>query len=180
MNDLPAGNILTHSELIRPFLSQDKEATCRRMLEFIHEVKPAGHASYHLNPNSRPRFSHFTMIRESAYGVDFKDLSYTRDGIPYFFVPAGYLKNPAAWEAKVVEAMATDRQIAGRGVLDILGDVSPEEFTMDVIRLAKDDSGKAYLKVRLHPGMKPVVNEMLAGLFAGKGILSVPTFKIAV
>jgi len=179
MNALHKGEIPSRYP-VRPFLSVEREEACRRMLMFLHEVKPAGYASYFLNPNSSPKFSHFTMIRESGTGIDFKDLSYTRDGNPYFSVPVAYLEDPVKWEAEVLSRMADDKALARERVQDYLGAVSPDEFTMDVIRLGKKETGDARLKVRIHPGMKTAANSTLITLFKGKGILAVPTLEIAV
>lgn len=150
------------------------------MLDFLHEVKPAGYVSYFLNPNSRPRYNNFTLIKESERGILFKDIVYTRDDTPYFHVSKYYLNDPDEWERELLELMQSDREKAVAGVLEHFGDVSVDEFTVDVVRVDSDGSEATHLKVRLHPGMKTPGSSKLAEVLACKGILAVPSLKFPV
>jgi hypothetical protein len=166
--------------IIRNHLTVEQETHSRRLLDFLHEVKPVGHVSYFLNPNSRPRFSHFSLVSNTMHGIEFKDFSYTRDGSPHFFVPGMYLDDPDEWERSVLATMEYHRAKALKGVLKYFGgDVSVDEFTMDVVPV-QNDRGKTILKVRLHPGMKDPSNEKLRDLLSCKGILAVPSINIPV
>lgn len=179
MKVLPEKNISTPSDLCPPF-DEEVAEVCKRMLNFLYEVKPAGHVFYCLSPSSRPRFSHFTLTRTTESGFEFEDRSYSRDGTQCFFVPFAYVANPEIWEEAITRAMKQDRELARKEIEKRLGAVSPDEFTLDVIRMIGDADDKVYLKVRLHPGMKTACNEQLVTLFGGKGILAVPVFKIEV
>lgn len=155
-----------------------------RFYDFLVKNDPKGYAMYNLAayPGGWPVQAHAFMLAldeedDLYFAFEREDTEYQI----YMIIPDAYLDDADAWEEKVLSALAVDREIAKRAVVEVFG----EEGAADIKFTTERDSislNNEYVQVNLDndtiPGVKWEVFSSLTPLNKAQISVSRKTGKI--